>query len=505
MVVTASFLNSLFGACNCRGFFDCTEPIDKHGGAFLWLAIALYMCKALRTLAEDYFMPCLDEFEDRSNLPTDFLSATLLAAGSSAALLVASIVSTFLIQSELAVGTVIGSSVLQVTVVIGISGYQGFHSQGASLKIWRYPFLRDACFYVAAWLELLLVLLDNQVEWWEAAIMLITYMCYCIVMYFNEKIIFKLGVLSKDAVLDAQGGLGEEGGLVPISPGRIQMTPERPAAESGLRALGAEEHPASPPNDSVPAVPALTLAPPAGGGVGDISTEGHEEQGGEARQEEGCGAASPTVFGSSEEPGMDSKQSQAERRKPSRKSSGELLQTQDPLAALWAAFMPVPELRTWTVLVLSLLSLSCLAYMLVDAATRASVVLHVSSFAVGLLVVAPAASSLAVARAIDHAKEGEGDLLVANCLGDSLFDILVSLGLPWFFYSMGGTVKLSDKTQSFVQVNLVILLVLLLIILLALQLLKWSLTRRMSMLLLAAYGVYVVGNSVAIYSGAGVV
>lgn len=377
--------------------------------------------------------------------------------------------------------------------------------------------------------------------------MLMTYVCYCIVMYFNEKIIYRLGVVKMDAVLDAQGSLEEESGLEPVSPGGTQITPKRRASESSLRASGAEEQPPAPPRDTatasrrnslpaslpsentsasrrhslpaslpietIPAPPRHTVpAPPAGAGVGDISIATPQGQGGKAGQEGGRGAVSPTVFGDAEEPRMSSKQSwqswqswQVEKRRPPRKSSEELLQTRDPLGALWAAFMPVPGPQTWSALVISLLSLSCLSYLLVDAATRVSVVLHVSSFAIGLLIVAPAISWTALARAIDCAKEGEADRLVANCFSDSLFDILVSLGLPWFVHSMGGTVKLSDKTQSFMQINLLILLALLLVILLAFQVLKLSVTRRMSMLLLAAYGAYWLGIFAAMCAGVGVV
>eukprot|EP00440_Ansanella_granifera_P016474 gb/GFBE01017900.1/.p1 GENE.gb/GFBE01017900.1/~~gb/GFBE01017900.1/.p1 ORF type:complete len:506 (+),score=105.89 gb/GFBE01017900.1/:1-1518(+) len=501
MTANVSLLNAFFGICDCRAFFDCTLPVDSNGGVLLWLALSLYMCKALRTISEDYFLPCLHVFEGRLELSHDVASTTLIAAGTSASLLLSNFVATVLIASELGVGTVIGSCVFQLLVITGVTGYLGCRDVKA-LTVFRFPLLRDASFYAVALIELVTILLDGKVFWYEALIMLITYAVYCVFMNFNTRIMFRLGVLSKEAVDKAieEAAKREESDdlIVPASPGAQGSVDA--ADDSALRAGGVGELPPVGTVDEPPP-PALPGAAPAGQlpPVGTVDVPPPPP----LPSSEGSGKVEPTVLGDVEAAEESLDVADKGDRKIERPSSGSLLTTHDPLSLLWAATMPLPELKRWQALVFSLLFVSFLAYVMVDGMTRAAIVLNVSSLAVGLIGVAPAVSSLAVASAMDDVEEGAADLTVANSLSASLFDVLVSLGLPWFLFSLGGPVEFNAGVLSYIQGNLIALAVMLALFLIILLAQRWRLTQLTSQLFLVAYGIYVFGNFVAMWSGAG--
>lgn len=183
----ASLLGVIFGNTSCKAAFDCTPRLDKYGGIFLWFGLMVYMFKALGTICDEYFVPALEVIVEKLQLSNDVAGATFMAAGSSAPELFTSLVATFLIVNEGGVGTIIGSAIFNILVIVGATGVVACKDQ--TLKIWWYPLSRDCFFYVVSIAELMGILIDEKVEWWEALIMIITYILYCIYMKFNPAIV----------------------------------------------------------------------------------------------------------------------------------------------------------------------------------------------------------------------------------------------------------------------------------------------------------------------------
>merc|ERR1719183_1708140 len=76
------------------------------------------------------------------------------------------------------------------------------------------------------------------------------------------------------------------------------------------------------------------------------------------------------------------------------------------------------------------------------------------------------------------AKQGEGDMAVANALGSNIFDILVGLGVPWTIRcAMGSEVTFDGKFKTMVG-DIFILAGVLLVFVGSLVLNRWRLTRR---------------------------
>merc|ERR1719428_1662421 len=113
------------------------------------------MFKALGVVCDKYFCPALEVIVERLQLSPDVAGATFMAAGSSAPELCTSLVATFLIVNSGGVGTIIGSAIFNILVIVGITGVVACKDQ--TLDIWWYPLTRDTTFYSIAIAELAIV------------------------------------------------------------------------------------------------------------------------------------------------------------------------------------------------------------------------------------------------------------------------------------------------------------------------------------------------------------
>merc|ERR1719158_782202 len=87
-------------------------------------------------------------------------------------------------------------------------------------------------------------------------------------------------------------------------------------------------------------------------------------------------------------------------------------------------------------------------YLMVDAVNRCGCILRVSPLIMGLIFCAAGTSIPDALGSIAVAKQGEGDMAVANALGSNVFDILVGLGVPWTIKTcfMQREVKFDDNS-----------------------------------------------------------
>merc|ERR1712224_278347 len=190
-----SIIGSIVGDCNCVGAFDCSSGIDGSIGIVIYVFLMLYMFKGLGTMCDEYFVPALEEISEALSLSPDVAGATFMAAGSSAPELFTSLVATFLIPSSAGVGTIIGSAIFNILVIVGATCFFA----GQVLRIWWYPLSRDCFFYMVAIAEMGLFMLDEEIQIYESIIMVLSYLIYCVYMKYNEAISRKLGLEPPDS------------------------------------------------------------------------------------------------------------------------------------------------------------------------------------------------------------------------------------------------------------------------------------------------------------------
>ncbi|KAF7667634.1 hypothetical protein LDENG_00054620 [Lucifuga dentata] len=156
----------------------------RHGAVLLHVFCAIYMFHALAIVCDIHFVPSLEKISQNLQLSQDVAGATFMAAGSSAPELFTSLIGVFITKGDVGVGTIVGSAVFNILVIIGLCGI--FSGQPISLTWW--PLFRDAVFYILSILVLILVIYDEKVLWWETIILISMYGIYIIIMKFNRSL-----------------------------------------------------------------------------------------------------------------------------------------------------------------------------------------------------------------------------------------------------------------------------------------------------------------------------
>uniref|UniRef100_A0A8C6U5Z3 Sodium/calcium exchanger membrane region domain-containing protein n=1 Tax=Neogobius melanostomus TaxID=47308 RepID=A0A8C6U5Z3_9GOBI len=96
------------------------------------------MFHALAIVCDIYFVPSLEKISENLDLSEDVAGATFMAAGSSAPELFTSLIGVFITKGDVGVGTIVGSAVFNVLVIIGICGI--FSGQVISFFFFQFLF-----------------------------------------------------------------------------------------------------------------------------------------------------------------------------------------------------------------------------------------------------------------------------------------------------------------------------------------------------------------------------
>ncbi len=137
---------------------------------------------------DEFFVPALEEMSSprRMNLSMDVAGATLMAAGGSAPELFTSLFGTFQ-ESEVGFGTIVGSAVFNVLFVLAMCSLLAHEL----LDLTWWPLFRDSLCYAVGLVVLAIftrVVSPSQIESWEAAILFLMYVGYCLLMWQNANL-----------------------------------------------------------------------------------------------------------------------------------------------------------------------------------------------------------------------------------------------------------------------------------------------------------------------------
>uniref|UniRef100_A0A8C2EP49 Sodium/calcium exchanger membrane region domain-containing protein n=1 Tax=Cyprinus carpio TaxID=7962 RepID=A0A8C2EP49_CYPCA len=135
-----------------------TKEQRKRGAVLLHVLCAVYMFYALAIVCDDYFVPSLEKISENLQLSEDVAGATFMAAGSSAPELFTSLIGVFITKGDVGVGTIVGSAVFNILVIIGVCGI--FARQTVVLTWWS--LFRDSLYYIFSVLALILVSLSGS-------------------------------------------------------------------------------------------------------------------------------------------------------------------------------------------------------------------------------------------------------------------------------------------------------------------------------------------------------
>eukprot|EP00927_Polykrikos_kofoidii_P036734 TRINITY_DN30_c0_g1_i1.p1 TRINITY_DN30_c0_g1~~TRINITY_DN30_c0_g1_i1.p1 ORF type:complete len:542 (+),score=63.95 TRINITY_DN30_c0_g1_i1:99-1628(+) len=165
-----------------------TAKPDTHPNVWtflLYLAGLFYTFVALYIVCDEFFVPSLDKISNKLQLSPDVAGATFMAAGGSAPEFFTSVIGSLSPEpSDVGIAAIVGSAVFNVLFVIGACGL----CSPGELRLTWYPLARDCSFYFVALIGMLLAFLDSEISWWEALLLFLLYIAYCIYMVFSSRI-----------------------------------------------------------------------------------------------------------------------------------------------------------------------------------------------------------------------------------------------------------------------------------------------------------------------------
>lgn len=144
------------------------------------IVILLTTFYVLAIICDKYFVKSLEVLAEKLKMNSEVAGATLMAVGSSAPELFTSLFAVFKSTESLSLGagTIVGSALFNILVIIGISSFYMTNKQ----KLAWQPVIRDMVFYSFAIGLLLLFFLDGKIFLWEALILVSIYGIYVFVV-----------------------------------------------------------------------------------------------------------------------------------------------------------------------------------------------------------------------------------------------------------------------------------------------------------------------------------
>lgn len=519
-----------------------TKEQREKGAVCLHALCAIYMFYALAIVCDDYFVPSLEKISENLQLSEDVAGATFMAAGSSAPELFTSLIGVFITKGDVGVGTIVGSAVFNILVIIGLSGI--FAGQTVILTWW--PLFRDSMYYILSVLTLILVIYDDKVVWWESLLLVTLYGIYIVIMKFNSQLLAfatrqcrssvpccsrseecqddkmaddpaacntSIVLLSKAQthgqepspvimvdellILNPHKLSFSEAGLrIMITPhfsprtrltmaGRMLISERQRLIRSSRNQRDAEAGPGSrraSTSNSVKRTGSCSLE--NGGGrhrIGEAESGG--KQGAEVGQTE-------------EEDGDDNDEIFSPWRIPGGCCARVKWVISWPLGVLLFCTVPncvVPRWHRWFMVtfVASTLWIAVFSYLMVWMVTIISSTLGIPDYIMGITFLAAGTSVPDCMASLIVARQGMGDMAVSNSIGSNIFDILLGLGFPWTLRTLvvdhGSTVPINNKGLVY---SVVLLLASVLLTVMSVHLNQWKLDRRLGFGLLFLYAIF---------------
>uniref|UniRef100_A0A1L8DKB0 Sodium/potassium/calcium exchanger 5 n=1 Tax=Nyssomyia neivai TaxID=330878 RepID=A0A1L8DKB0_9DIPT len=178
-----------------QGCLNCTPPaIDdfprdyfteqqRQGGAVvLHIVGSLYLFAALAVVCDKYFVPAVEKICQALNMSNDVAGATFMAAATSAPELFVNVIGTFITEGDIGIGTIVGSAVFNILAVAACCGI----GAGMVVPLDWWPLTRDCLAYGITVAILICIIHDERVEWYEALTLVLLYIVYIAVMYFDK-------------------------------------------------------------------------------------------------------------------------------------------------------------------------------------------------------------------------------------------------------------------------------------------------------------------------------
>ncbi|CAL8255243.1 unnamed protein product [Lota lota] len=519
-----------------RDFFTNQERVD--GAVGLHVLCAMYMFYALALVCDDYFVPSLEKLCERLNLSEDVAGATFMAAGSSAPELFTSVIGVFITKGDVGVGTIVGSAVFNILCIIGVCGIFA----GQVVRLTRWPLLRDSTYYTLSISALIVFIYDEKVVWWEALTLILMYFVYILIMKMNSHIVRFLERRNKSsnlrngaasnteledscdatAVLLKKANHHRKQSVLMVDELLSAYPHQLSFSEAGMRIMITSHFS---PRTRLTMASRMLITERQRLINARTFTNGETDAAGKATgrrgQENGVGGANadraPGRRRDDQEAGNETENEDNENNENDEEEveevdgEGPFVPFQCPGGVCnkvkWLLAWPLclvlyftvpncstPRWENWFMLsfTASTLWIACYSYVMVWMVTVIGFTLGIPDVIMGITFLAAGTSVPDCMASLIVARQGMGDMAVSNSIGSNVFDILVGLGLPWALKTLainyGSSIKLNSKGLI---ISVGLLLASVFITVMGVHLNNWKLDRRLGIISIMLYSVFV--------------
>jgi len=495
------------------GSEECTTEYDTLSFVPLYFALILYTFLGLAIVCDEYFCESLEQISSALSLSDDVAGATFMAAGSSAPELFTAIITVFLAPGEQGVGTIVGSAVFNICVIVGLTSL----CAGQVLQLWWYPLMRDSAVYAASILLMLWAMSDGQVTAVEAGTLVSCYVLYVAIMLANGRIVELLTQRERRRALEKHEDLSPNpfGKFVGLNP---TMQPAFKVAHNHKTQVRRKVQREQVQQMLMTAITVNRVRSKLVSRLSSRSTFKPEDEGVGGGSDEACSdkvmdviswpmaKAMALTIPDCRDEGCQARFKRAARpvtrSQPSMHARRRHVASRSMCAHQPKRRCSCTPLRSqkfyFLTFTMSIMWIGVLSFVMVDFAGRAGCILGVPEFLMGLTVLAAGTSVPDALSSVLVARNGQGNMAVCNVLGSNVFNILLGLGLPWLIASLSAGEPYLTGSASILE-PMVILFGYLIAFILVLALFGWRLTPSFGWLLLVMQLFYWAYNVAKVY------
>jgi len=506
---------------------NCSEPAYKEfptdgltnqqrssGAIVIHILLSLYMFLGLAIICDDYFVASLEQIVEKLQLSDDVAGATFMAAGSSAPELFTSVIGVFVAKGDVGIGTIVGSAVFNILVIIGLCAL--LCDKPTQLSWW--PLLRDSSYYLISIAILIIVMVDSEVFWYEALIMLIFYIGYILIMKFNttlQGIVLKLSCCKKKEETPEKIKLGENGTSEvnqTLMPKGIKVDINGPNGETvatvdevaGMKYAAKDEMATVgmrmmisnnfAPKTRLRMASRLLIMERKNILAARETTTAHGETERVLMKE----TSRVSEAGGDD----DEDESYVHPFQPPKGDFGTFMKWFISWPLLFLMFITIPNCNNpkfekffIVTFVMSTVWIAAFSYIMVWMVCMIGYTLGIPDTIMGITFLAAGTSVPDTIASVMVARNGYGDMAVSNSIGSNVFDILLGLGLPWFLSTTirpnGGAPTVHINSNG-LMISVSLLLISLIVVVLSIHLNGWKLTKKLGVIIMLSYASFLV-------------
>ncbi|XP_029831421.2 sodium/potassium/calcium exchanger 5 isoform X2 [Ixodes scapularis] len=443
-----------------------TQQERLRGWVAVHFGVLAYLCCMLAIVCDVYFVPCLELLSNALKISSDVAGATVMAVGTSSPELYSAIIGSFVTEGDIGVGAIVGSAVFNI---LGVTSVTGIYLLTTTVQLEWYPIVRDSLLYIASVSVLAACIADSTVYWYEAAVLLMLFCVYILVMHYNSRL--------KQVTVDQMDRLirciksrmiknGEKNNSKVVSQ-KVNIAP----AEVMSLLLPSEK------NDASRNTPDTTGSTGYRVVVMDPKTDLEDT----------------STITEIKVPALD----------PSTSAKGERNWME---RAWWLVMLPasvllcltIPNCKRWPRMyplsfLMSVVWIGLLSYLCAWMVTVIGYTLDIPDSVSGLTILAAGISVPEIITSVLIVKMGFGNMAFSNLIGSNIFDILFCLGFPWLVktlsHSSTGSLHINSGALTYTTLTLLATTVLMLVTLCAS---RWRLNWKVGIVCLVLYVAFIV-------------